>query len=380
MPTGPGIAVSVVVPSRNSATWIADCLAEPRAERVAEIILVDGGSTDGTLEIAEPLVDQVLQDEGTGPAAARMLGIEAATQPWVLLLDSDVVMPAGGVAKLLDEALAKELDGIQAAQESEGSDPWSNALADHHRRGSSRRWFGTNATLLRREVLQAYPLDDRLRSGEDIDLRLRLTGDHVPIGVSDNVTVRHRFAPGRPAAAEQWDDDGRGLGRVVRKHGWRALPNAFVPLAVGTIGIVAAPFRRGADGARYYLGYLFGNYRGLVRGLLDGRVPVNGLSARAAMTAAFVGLGLSVVAAAAIAVGIPVALLSSAVGEDPRLVSLAGLGSVLALVWLELSLSFPAGDRRHDVAASLRIPILIGAAIGLGLAGLRLLAIIKPLG
>jgi hypothetical protein len=61
-------------------------------------------------------------------------------------------------------------------------------------------------------------------------------------------------------------------------------------------------------------------------------------------------------------------------------VSLAGLGSVLALVWLELSLSFPAGDRRHDVAASLRIPILIGAAIGLGLAGLRLLAIIKPLG
>src|SRR5205807_2130511 len=43
--------ISAVVPARNAEHWIESCLAAIRANDPAEIILVDGGSTDRTVEL-----------------------------------------------------------------------------------------------------------------------------------------------------------------------------------------------------------------------------------------------------------------------------------------------------------------------------------------
>lgn len=266
--------ISAVVPTRNAEHWIESCLAAIRANGPAEIILVDGGSTDRTVELARPWIDKVIDDGGAGVAAARMMGVASASQPWVALVDADVVLPSNALRDMDRERRARQLVALQAGLHSVGAgDYWSQALADHHNGGRSRGWFGVCASLVSRDVLLANPLDADLASGEDIDLRIRLTTAGFPIGVSETLVGEHRFDTGFDFAGKQWLADGAGLGRMVRKHGRTALVNAMViPFAAAAVGLV-----RGVTTALrtwpYFAGFAVGNYIGLWRGLLDRNVP-----------------------------------------------------------------------------------------------------------
>jgi glycosyltransferase involved in cell wall biosynthesis len=273
--------ISAVVPARNAEDWIESCLCAIRANAPAEIILVDGGSTDRTVELARPWVDKVLDDGGTGVAAARMLGVASASQPWVALVDADVVLPPNALRDLDQERRNRHLVALQAGLHSVGAgDYWSQSLADHHNQGQSRQWFGVCASLVSRDVLLANPLDGDLRSGEDIDLRIRLMTAGFPVGVSETMIGQHRFANGFAFAGKQWLADGAGLGRMVRKHGRAALVNAMIiPFAAAALGLV-----RGATQALrpwpYFTGFAVGNYIGLWRGLIDRSVPAPGPARR----------------------------------------------------------------------------------------------------
>jgi GT2 family glycosyltransferase len=137
------------------------------------------------VELARPWVDKVIDDGGTGVAAARMLGVASASQPWVALVDADVVLPANALRDLDRERRDRHLVALQAGLRSVGEgDYWSQSLADHHNQGQSKQWFGVCASLMSRDVLLANPLDADLRSGEDIDLRIRLMTAGFPVGVS----------------------------------------------------------------------------------------------------------------------------------------------------------------------------------------------------
>src|SRR4051812_25279530 len=68
---------------------------------VDEIIVVDTGSTDRTVEIAESFGAKVLHHEWTGDfAAARNVSIDAATGDWIIWLDADEVLVADDAEKL----------------------------------------------------------------------------------------------------------------------------------------------------------------------------------------------------------------------------------------------------------------------------------------
>ncbi|MGH2893759.1 MAG: glycosyltransferase [Solirubrobacteraceae bacterium] len=273
--------ISAVVPARNAEDWIESCLSAIRANAPAEIILVDGGSTDRTVELARPWVDKVIDDGGTGVAAARMLGVASASQPWVALVDAYVVLPPNALRDLDQERRHRHLVALQAGLHSVGAgDYWSQSLADHHNQGQSKEWFGVCASLVSRDVLLANPLDGDLRSGEDIDLRIRLMTAGFPVGVSQTMIGQHRFANGFAFAGKQWLADGAGLGRMVRKHGRTALVNAMIiPFAAAALGLA-----RGASQALrpwpYFTGFALGNYIGLWRGLIDRSVAAPGPARR----------------------------------------------------------------------------------------------------
>jgi rSAM/selenodomain-associated transferase 2 len=91
--------LSIVIPARNEAAVIADTLAALQPLRAAghEVILVDGGSQDGTPTLAAPLADRVL----TAPAGrARQMNAGAAqAQGDVLLfLHADTRLPIDAAA------------------------------------------------------------------------------------------------------------------------------------------------------------------------------------------------------------------------------------------------------------------------------------------
>jgi glycosyltransferase involved in cell wall biosynthesis len=338
------LRISAVVPARNAEEWIESCLRAIRENHPAEVILVDGGSTDRTIELAQPLVDKVIDDGGAGVAAARMMGVASASQPWIALVDADVVLPPNALRDLDRERCDRQLVALQAGLHSVGTgDYWSRSLADHHNQGQSRQWFGVCASLIARDLLLAHPLDAQLRSGEDIDLRLRLTRAGFRIGVSDAMVGLHRFADGFAFASNQWLADGAGLGRMVRKHGRKALFSAMIPFAAAALGI-ARGMRQALRPWPYFAGFAVGNYIGLWRGLMDRNVPARGRGRKALVASTLAWL---------------LAL--------PALVAAASL----ALAWLLISLGHAAYDGRLLLVTLAILAVAIPFEVGRGADGSR---------
>jgi glycosyltransferase involved in cell wall biosynthesis len=237
--------VSIVVPVRNAAALVPDCLRAAAQQDALEIIVIDGNSTDNTVALAEPFASVVLSDEGRGLPVARRLGAERAKGSLVMLLDADVVLAPGALAALVEEFHAGDYAALQAGLESVGGPGyWGAALAHHHRTGRSRHWFGLVATLIRRDELLQHGFDDRFISGEDIELRWRLRDLGRPTGVSTRTVVQHRFAGDDFAfAKDQFLMDGRGLARMVLKHRSRGLRLVALPALAAGRGVLLSLFR-----------------------------------------------------------------------------------------------------------------------------------------
>jgi glycosyltransferase involved in cell wall biosynthesis/O-antigen/teichoic acid export membrane protein len=266
--------VAVVVPARNAERILDDCLASIVASRPAALVVVDGMSTDATVEIALRYGATVISDEGAGLPAARMLGAGAVQQDRVALIDADVVLSDGALEALANEHHEGNYVALQAALESTGGPGyWGRALAMHHRTGLSRGWFGLVATVFTRDKLLEYGFDDVFTSGEDIDIRWRLTRSGERIGVFEDVVVEHRFASDDFAfARDQWRMDGYGLGQMVRRHGLRGVLLLFLPLAAALRGIALSLFRLQPEWIVYYAAYAVGNYASMAQALLPERV------------------------------------------------------------------------------------------------------------
>lgn len=263
------LRVSVVVPARNAAAWLGECLESIRSQHPHEMIVVDGCSTDDTAAIARDCGATVISDEGRGLPAARMLGARSATGEVVALIDADVVLPSKSLPRLLTEFESGGYDGLQfgLASEADGPGYWGAALAWHHNHSRVRKWFGVSATLMRRDVLLDVGFDDDFRSGEDVELRIRLEQAGYRLGVSDSVVVRHRFDDTFDYARDQWLQDGAGMARTVRKHTGRAGWLVMLPL-LATVRGVGLSLVRAPRFLPYWMGFLLYNYRAMAGELL----------------------------------------------------------------------------------------------------------------
>jgi len=79
--------LSVILITMNEATVVRRCL-----ESVAwadEIIVVDSGSRDNTVDICSEYTNRILETDWPGPGAQRNRAMDMATGDWVLALDAD---------------------------------------------------------------------------------------------------------------------------------------------------------------------------------------------------------------------------------------------------------------------------------------------------
>ena len=87
--------VSLVATVKDAAEHIEEFLESVRAQTLPpdEILVVDGGSTDGTLELLRAAPDVgLLEAPGAGIARGRNLGIEVATHDTIAVSDADCVL------------------------------------------------------------------------------------------------------------------------------------------------------------------------------------------------------------------------------------------------------------------------------------------------
>lgn len=95
----PGISAMIIC--QNEEQRIEACL-----QSVAwcdEIVVVDGGSTDRTLDICRRYTDRIFHNPWPGNRAQKQFGLDAAAHPWLLNVDADERVP---------EALRREIEKV----------------------------------------------------------------------------------------------------------------------------------------------------------------------------------------------------------------------------------------------------------------------------
>lgn len=103
------IPLSVAIITKNEEENIRSCLQS--ISFAAQIVLVDSGSTDSTLKIAEEFGCEIYSEEWHGFGPQKQLAIEKCRQPWILVLDADERIPpdtADIIKKIVTDSNIKE--------------------------------------------------------------------------------------------------------------------------------------------------------------------------------------------------------------------------------------------------------------------------------
>ncbi len=186
---------SVVIPTYNRLPILEKCLRALERQQLRddsvvtgyEVVLVDDGSTDGTLEWLEshksefPHVRSHAQNH-LGPAAARNLGVEQAKGDTIIFIDSDLVVT--------EHFLQAHADALVEGQQKLGSDRFftygwvintcnfDNPTSEPYKiTDFSAAYFATgNVAIARRWLEKAGLFDTRfqLYGWEDLELGVRL--------------------------------------------------------------------------------------------------------------------------------------------------------------------------------------------------------------
>lgn len=94
--------VSVVVPTLNEEKNIINLFRRllPQLEEGDEVIVVDGGSEDKTIEIAKKYADKVYIAKGASVGKSRGVGVEKADNEIIVSTDADALPPDGWVRRI----------------------------------------------------------------------------------------------------------------------------------------------------------------------------------------------------------------------------------------------------------------------------------------
>lgn len=111
--------VAVVIPCFNGARWVLDAVASAREQGdvVGELVVVDNGSSDGTVELLARHAVPTIAEAVRGGGAARRRGLEATRAPYVIFLDHDDLLLEGAASALAEAMAGADSDIVHGSLE-----------------------------------------------------------------------------------------------------------------------------------------------------------------------------------------------------------------------------------------------------------------------
>lgn len=159
--------ISVVIPCRNAERWLGETLASVFVQEAAlDVIVVDDGSTDDSVTVAEdaPGPVRIIRQDARGASEARNAGTAAAVGSYLQYLDADDVLEPGTLKARLAALEASGADVALAAWARWERQPSGEfRIGDVvHRRLSERpdvdliagAWWPPGAILYRRSIVE----------------------------------------------------------------------------------------------------------------------------------------------------------------------------------------------------------------------------------
>ena len=215
-----GQNVSVQIITLNEAADISDCLSSVAAQKGAETLVIDGGSTDGTCEIAAAYGAIVISAPDLGRGAARALGYQSTHLRYVAMVDADDRLPPGWLETLLLELQVGDYAALQGSLRVK--DPvnfwekgWNEYFIESIQPTANSSMVGHPAVYTREDLVAT--LNEIGHDHEDTQLSILYEQRGLRQGIS--ATVSYRTVSGTwNENRDKWIAYGRGYRDLVRKH------------------------------------------------------------------------------------------------------------------------------------------------------------------
>lgn len=256
-------SISVVLPVLNEAAFIGETLSKLLGQKYPsdklEIIVVDGGSTDGTQTVIqsfsqEPLTITLLDNPAGLSSAGRNLGVLKASKDYVLFVDAHVHIPSPML--IADMAKTTVEEGAEVLGRSQPlTAPSLNLLQTStaavrasfvaHSRESyiysdHQGWVSplSIAVMYKRSLFKKFGLfDETFDAAEDLEFNYRLELSGISAYISPKFTIRYYPRPNLTGLFLQMQRYGLGRARFYKKHPERFRFEAIIP-CVTSIGTV----------------------------------------------------------------------------------------------------------------------------------------------
>jgi len=256
--------ISIIIPVLNNERTIRDCLEAildqgyPRENY--EIIIVDNGSTDNSVDIIkEYSVKLLFEKRAHNSYMARNIGIKHAAGDVIVFLDADCIPRENWLMNLTAPftnidigVVAGEVFGTEPTNLIQGFYSYIDFLNQENKVEDSIRALGAGNIALRKEIFSLVGLfDENFRWGGDNDFGLRLQKEtNYKIMFSRDASVEHCHRHSFKGLFKQAFTYGLGKGRFRIKHADPSQFNKGTSVCVNIIvlirfivGIIFIPFR-----------------------------------------------------------------------------------------------------------------------------------------
>ena len=173
------VPYSIVVPARDEEETIGAVLSEVRG-LTNDLIVVDGASSDRTVEIASTYGARIVQDDGGGKGDAVRAGIQAARCAIIVFIDADGSHDPADIPKLVGPISAGEADLVMGSRMLGGSEELFGtfpevvrmvgsiviSLTINYRYGLRLTDYQNGFRAIRTDVARAIPLTSRITTIE----------------------------------------------------------------------------------------------------------------------------------------------------------------------------------------------------------------------
>ena len=238
--------VSITVCARNAENWVGQCLSSLISQdyRPIEIIAVDDGSSDGTLEkmlnFRDSKLDHnieitVIGSEPLGLSAGRQLALESANGEWVAITDIDCRPYSNWISAMMS---AYDKDSSENVVAITGKTIFSEGITrvskirsrTIQRKYEQRKRLVTLAngpcSMFRREALLAIGgFNPCWYHAEDMEVSLLLIQSGGSIIYESTALVQHVAEEGLLLFLRKRCRDARAHFRIIRKFGFQGVKN-----------------------------------------------------------------------------------------------------------------------------------------------------------
>lgn len=198
--------ISVIIPTYNSVRTLSRCLSSLSNQSVShfEVLVVDGGSKDGTLKIAKAFPNVLtINARGHYPGASRNLGAKNAKADILLFLDSDCEADQALIERHLRAYYMNDnLDGVQGIIRSASHSRMARVVESEfltqfwfdnlNNDGTIKFFTGAVSNLsLNKRLFLKNNFSDDLPSCDDIELHMKLRARNVKVLFEPRAVIYH---------------------------------------------------------------------------------------------------------------------------------------------------------------------------------------------